>query len=114
MRVISRPSNVIAPELAGVTPQTVLTKVVLPAPFGPIKPSTSPLLIPSVTSRSACRPLNRRDTRSRRRISATFGLSPEVAEAQRNQAMRQQQQQCHDQHTEHAAVNLDIIAPDHF
>src|ERR1700729_1483592 len=101
------------PELAGVTAQTVLTSVVLPAPLGPIKPSTSPLLIPSVTSRSACRPLNRRDTRSRRRISDMFRLSPEIAKTQRDQAMRQQQQQCDDQHPEHPAVDLNIIAPDH-
>ena len=42
MRVMSAPSKVTVPELAGVTPQTVLTSVVLPAPFGPIRPRTSP------------------------------------------------------------------------
>src|SRR5258708_32653504 len=107
---MSRPSNVTTPEFAGVTPQTVLTSVVLPAPLGPIRPSTSPLLIANETSRSACRPLNRRDTASRRRISDMPRLSPEVAETQRNQAMRQQQQQRDDQHTKHAAVDLDGVA----
>src|ERR1700761_3933870 len=103
MRVMSRPSKITLPEFAGVTPQTVLTSVVLPAPLGPIRPSTSPLLMPNETSRSACRPLKRRDTASRRRISDMLRLPPEVAKTQRNEAMRQQQQQRDDQNAEHAA-----------
>src|ERR1700729_3681641 len=113
MRVMSRPSKMMAPELAGVTPQTVLTSVVLPAPFGPIRPSTSPLPTENVTSRSACRPLNRRDTALRRRISDMLCLSPEAGDAQRNNPVRQQQQKRHDQQPQYAAVNLDIVAPDH-
>src|SRR5579871_6742853 len=116
MRVISRPMKTMLPELAGVTPQIVLISVVLPAPFGPINPSTSPLSMPSVTSLSACRPLKRRDTRSRRNISdelsGMFCLSPEHAPAQRDHAMRKEQQQHDDQHAEHAAVDLDVVAPD--
>src|ERR1700755_1462654 len=110
---MSCPSKVTLPELAGVTPQTVLTIVVLPAPLGPIRPSTSPLPIPRVTSRSACRPLNRRDTLSRRRISDMLCLLPKAANAQRHQPMRQQQQQQYDQQAEHAAMDLDVVAPDH-
>src|SRR5260370_30489079 len=113
MRVMSWPMKMTVPELAGVTPQMVLTSVVLPAPFGPISPSTSPLLIPSVTSESACRPLKCRDTALRRRISDMLRL-PEHAGAQRNQAVRQEQQQHDNQHAEHAAVDLDVVAPDHF
>src|SRR4030081_2765593 len=109
MRVMSRPMKMTVPELAGVTPQMVLTSVVLPAPFGPIKPSTSPLLMVSVTSRSACRPLKCRETASRRRISDMFCPPPKAAETQRNHAMRQNQQQHDDQHAEHAAVDLDIV-----
>src|ERR1700733_4363538 len=109
---MSWPRKVTVPELAGVTPQIVLTSVVLPAPLGPINPSTSPLLMPSVTSRSACRPLKCRDTASRRRISDMLRLSPEHARSQRNQAVRQEQQ--HDQHAEHATMDLDVVAPDHF
>src|SRR5882757_3090113 len=102
------------PELAGVTPQIVLTSVVLPAPFGPINPSTSPLLMPSVTSRSACRPLKCRDTASRRRISDMLCFLPEHAGPDRNQTMGQEQQQHDDQHAKHAAVDLDVVAPDLF
>src|ERR1700681_3239334 len=110
---MSRSLNVMVPEFAGVTPQIVLTSVVLPAPFGPIKPSTSPLLMPRVTSRRACRPLKCRETASRRRISDMFFPPPKSVETQRNEAMGQNQQQHDDQHAEHAAVDLDIVAPDH-
>src|ERR1700742_3339020 len=113
MRVMSRPSNVTTPELAGVTPQTVLTSVVLPAPLGPIRPSTSPLLTANVTSRSACSPLNLRDTALRCRISDMLCLSPRPTQAQRDQPVRQQQQKRDDQQAQHAAVNLDVVAPDH-
>ena len=40
------PSNTISPELAGNTPVIKLKSVVLPAPFGPITPNTSPCLTP--------------------------------------------------------------------
>src|SRR6195952_346775 len=111
MRVMSCPMKITVPELAGVTPQIVLTSVVLPAPFGPINPSTSPLLMPSVTSRRAFRPLKCRDTALRRRISDKLHLRPGYPGTQRNQAVRQEQQQHHDQHAEHAAVDLDVVAP---
>src|SRR3984885_11560636 len=110
---MSFPMKVTRPELAGATPQTGLTSVVLPSPFGPISPSTSPLLMQSVTSRSACKPLKRLDTASRRRISDMLRLPPQHAPTQRNQAARQEQQQHDDQHAEHAAVDLDVVAPDH-
>src|SRR3979490_1235949 len=110
---MSAPSKVMVPELAGVTPQMVLTSVVLPAPFGPIRPSTSPFATASVTSRSACRPLKWRDTFCRRRISDMLRLPPKHARTQRHEAMRQEQQQHDDQEAEHAGVNLDVVAPDH-
>src|ERR1700753_1360216 len=97
---MSLPRNVTLPPVAGVTPQMVLTSVVLPAPFGPISPSTSPRLIPSVTPRSACKPPKRRATLSRRRISDCssdmLGLSEQHAGAERDQAVREEQQQQHD------------------
>ena len=40
------PSNTISPELTGNTPVIKLKSVVLPAPFGPITPNTSPCLTP--------------------------------------------------------------------
>src|ERR1700744_2495955 len=113
MPVMSRPSKVMAPVLAGVTPQTVLTSVVLPAPFGPIRPSTPPLPTENVTSRSACKPLKRRDTALRRSSSDMPRLSPKIADTQRNDPVGQQQQQCHDQQPQHAAMDLDVVAPHH-
>src|ERR1700754_2013379 len=107
MRVMSAPSKMMRPPFAGVTPQMVLTSVVLPAPFGPIRPSTSPLLTVSVTPRSACRPEKRRETFSRRNISDMPRPPPEPVEPQRDQSMRQEQQQHDDEETEHAGVNLD-------
>src|SRR6202012_4563873 len=115
---MSLPRKLTVPPVAGVTPQIVLTSVVLPAPFGPINPSTSPRLIPSVTPRSACKPPKRRETASRRRISDCpsdmLGLSEQHAGTQRDQAVRQEQQQQHDQHAEHTGVDLDVVAPHHF
>src|ERR1700743_1991851 len=98
---MSLPRNVTVPPVAGVTPQMVLTSVVLPAPFGPISPSTSPRLIPSVTPRSACNPPKRRATASRRKISACSSdmlrLSEQHARTQRDQAVWQEQEQQDDQ-----------------
>src|SRR6266702_8415838 len=113
MRVMSLSSKVMLPELAGVTPQMVLTSVVLPAPLGPIRPSTSPFRTLSETSRSACRPLKCRNTFCRRRISDMFRPPPKHACSKRDQAVRQKQQQHNDDQAEHAGMDLDIIAPDH-
>src|ERR1700761_6091246 len=114
---MSLPRNVTVPPVAGVTPQMVLTSVVLPAPFGPINPSTSPRLIPSVTPRSACNPPKRRATAFRRKISSAssdmLGLSEQHAWPQRDQSVRQEQQQQNDQYAEHTGVELDVVAPDH-
>src|ERR1700746_1406121 len=108
MAVMSAPSKVMAPELAGVTPQTVLTRVVLPAPLGPIRPSTSPRASDSVTPRSACRPLKCRDAPSRRRISDM--LRP--PKPQRDQPVRQEQKQHDNEKPEHTGVKLHVVAPD--
>src|SRR5580704_8270152 len=111
MAVMSAPSKAIEPELAGVTPQTVLTSVVLPAPFGPIRPSTSPRASDSVTPRSACRPLKCRDTRSRRKISDASDMF-RPPQPQRDQPVRQEQKQHDNEKPEHAGVKLHIVAPD--
>src|SRR5580704_7833547 len=114
---MSAPPKTMRPPCAGVTPQMVLTSVVLPAPFGPIRPSTSPLLTASVTPFSARKPEKCRETFSRRKISDMISdmprPPPKPVDAQRDQAMRQKQQQQYDEETEHAGVDLDVIAPDH-
>src|ERR1700751_984085 len=104
---MSAPPKLMVPELAGVTPQTVLTSVVLPAPFGPIRPSTSPRASDKLTPRKACRPLKCRQTRSRRKISDL--LRP--PEPQRDHPVWQEQEQHDDQEPEHAGVDLDVVAP---
>ena len=50
------PSNTISPELAGNTPVIKLNSVVLPAPFGPMTPNTSPCLTPKDTPVRAATP----------------------------------------------------------
>ena len=46
MPTTDMPSNTISPELTGNTPVIKLNNVVLPAPFGPITPNTSPCFTP--------------------------------------------------------------------
>src|SRR6476660_2902221 len=47
-------------------PLRTLTRVDLPAPFGPIRPTTSPWRSSSETSRSASTPANERETEEAR------------------------------------------------
>src|SRR5215471_15238949 len=44
MPVISRPSNMIWPEVGGISQVSILKKVDFPAPFGPMIPRSSPRL----------------------------------------------------------------------
>ena len=44
MPVMSRPSNTILPDVGGTSQVSILKKVVLPAPFGPMMPRSSPAL----------------------------------------------------------------------
>ena len=57
--VISRPSKRMAPPLTGSTPETQLMSVVLPDPFGPMRPKRSPALTDKVTPFSAVKPPKR-------------------------------------------------------
>src|SRR3954453_11211113 len=52
-----------------------LTSVDLPAPFGPIRPTTSRRCSSSVTSSSACTPSNERETERARSDPCGAGLS---------------------------------------
>src|SRR5215472_17461697 len=52
----SSPANVIVPDTGGTTPQIVLNKVDLPAPFGPTRVTNRRSTTDSVTSVSARRP----------------------------------------------------------
>ena len=47
------PSTVPAPPLGSIRPRSILSDVVLPAPFGPRKPNTSPRRIASDRSATA-------------------------------------------------------------
>jgi hypothetical protein len=60
--VISRPASSIEPELGKSKPLRMLTSVVLPAPFGPISPTTSCRWSSSEISLRAWTPSNDRET----------------------------------------------------
>src|SRR5439155_2062734 len=72
------PSNVISPASGRWTPLTQLSSVVLPAPLGPITPSTSPSATSNVTPSSAATPPNRLVTPFSERSAATS--DPRLAE----------------------------------
>src|SRR5207244_9683048 len=57
--VMSAPSKVTVPTVGSCRPHTTLNRVVLPAPFGPIRPVTVPPSTPRSTPCSACTPPNR-------------------------------------------------------
>src|SRR5579883_2391464 len=59
-----RPSNTMLPRSGRSTPEMRLSTVVLPAPFGPIRPCTLPCSTPNDTSSAARTPPNVRVTRS--------------------------------------------------
>src|SRR3954471_1564878 len=60
--VISSPWNSTVPALGGKSPEITLKSVVLPAPFGPRMARRSPGATSRLTSRTACKPPNRRPT----------------------------------------------------
>src|SRR5438067_450206 len=74
---IERPSKATSPRVGCIIPVITLNSVVLPAPFGPIKPWISPTSTWMVTSRSAMRPPNCLVTCSTSR-SAIVGLPQRV------------------------------------
>src|SRR5581483_11947837 len=65
-RVTSWPSSSTVPAVGRSKPVSRFTSVDLPAPFGPMRPTTSPGSSSSVTSRSAWTPSNARDTEEAR------------------------------------------------
>ena len=58
--VMSVPSCNSEPDVGGVMPVTTLNSVVLPAPFGPITPNTSPAFTANETPSTAVTPPKRR------------------------------------------------------
>jgi hypothetical protein len=68
-RVIRRPASSTEPEVGRSNPVSTFTSVDFPAPFGPIKPTTSCRWSSSVTSWSARTPSNDRETEEARRVS---------------------------------------------
>src|ERR1700722_10985402 len=56
---ISAPSNVIEPEVGGNVPDSMLKIVLLPEPFGPIRPRISPRSTLNDTLLTALKPPNR-------------------------------------------------------
>ena len=76
--VISRPSSSTVPSSGRSNPVSTFTSVDLPAPFGPIRPTTSCWRTSSVTSLSACTPSKERETEEARSVSPGL-LSTSVA-----------------------------------
>src|SRR5439155_2939084 len=68
--VTFRPKSSTVPDVAGKSPQMTLKSVVFPAPFGPRIARRSPGAISRSTSRTACRPPNRRPTPRKRRAGS--------------------------------------------
>ncbi len=100
------PLKWISPEVTGNTPVIRLNTVLLPAPFGPIRPWIVPALTVIENAATACRPPNRLPTsRSSRSNAGPQGgrpvLRPPPAEAaghppgQRHQPVREAQHHNH-------------------
>src|SRR5208282_3936670 len=89
---ISRSSNITLPALGSSSPEIRLTRVVLPAPLGPITAWIRPARKASDTPSTAARPPKRRaKPRTTRTGSTTFSLRPlyEPAQAARQKQHRQ-------------------------
>src|SRR5437870_11920562 len=76
---MSRPQLRILPELGFSAPAIMLNRVVLPAPFGPMKPKICPLRTSKLTSLTAARPPKYRVMLSTCRIG-TLAFSTESPE----------------------------------
>ena len=114
LRVMSWPSKRTRPRLAGCTPVIMLISVVLPAPFGPIRPRISPCATEKLTPSTALSPPKRRDTSSSveqrgHRCSSTAG---ETLPQQRQKSVRQKQHQDDDDEPERRGVDGEEIPPD--
>src|SRR5579859_3126490 len=91
--VISRPSNNTWPALAASSPDSRLTSVLLPAPFGPMTACTCPILQASDTSLSAASPPKWRDNARACRIDSVIRRGPSQ---QAGDALGQEQRHQHD------------------
>ena len=69
---ISFPSKMTLPDEGGMVPLTTLKHVVLPAPFGPIRPTSSPRPTENDTLRKAARPPKFRHNPSTRNNSVVI------------------------------------------
>ena len=78
-RVMSRPRNSTRPDVGRSRPQSMLTSVVLPAPFGPMRARISPGSIRKSTSRTAWRPANARERTTVSRSAVTAATGPTAA-----------------------------------
>src|SRR5438093_849874 len=74
---MSLPANETVPSVGGCSPQITLNSVVLPAPFGPIRPVTMPSSTSRSTPWSACTPPNRTSTSATSSSANASHLLPE-------------------------------------
>src|SRR5690606_16193567 len=106
-RVTSRPLKITAPPSQGSAPEMQLIIVVLPEPFGPIRPRRSPSNRCMLTPSSARKPPKRLDRFSTRSMgSATPSpLAPLVLD-QPDDALRRRHDEEHQQHADDQDVDL--------
>src|SRR2546422_383981 len=78
-----RPSNSILPPVGRSSPETRFSSVVLPAPFGPIRPCTSPSATEKLASSTARTPPNARETPPSRRLMRPLETAAADATARR-------------------------------
>src|SRR3989449_11387566 len=103
---MSRPSKRIRPPSVARAPDTQLMSVVLPEPFGPIRPNRSPALTWSVTRSSARKPPKRlvRPSTS----SSVVAMSPTSPSSEPPRQARDPLGRQHDEQHEHHADDQQI------
>src|SRR5574338_1156582 len=114
--VSGRPSKRTVPRVGGSAPETTLNNVVLPAPFGPMTPTSSFSATPNETSSTARSPPKWRHTPSISRKAAAIASAPAQAaaavaaeaelpadQAQRRDLAEQAARQEQDRKEQHAA-----------
>src|SRR5206468_11920049 len=98
--VMSRPSKRMRPASAASAPDTQLMSVVLPEPFGPMRPNRSPAFTDKLTRLSAVKPPNRLTRPSTSSNAPAIASAPSQASHQTEDALGRQDDEG-DQHDAH-------------
>src|SRR5262245_48067988 len=104
--VMSCPSKRMVPALTGRTPDTQLMRVVLPEPFGPMRPKRSPGRTERLTPFSAVKPPKRLTSPSTSRSGSAMGSAAPQAARQAEDALGRQDHERHEDHADDEEVHL--------